>query len=223
MTPMPMPLVLTSPETSRPWVRDAAFQDLLDDGRVLAYELCTVHAREVSALNLASQMRVLVPHDGKGRWLEGHRAIRDADIPGLVEAAFVLMEGLRDCFDPEQAGVAWLPYNPRPYDDVGYRCLLVTRHALVVGTAYPEAALERELRKLSTCLSLAGPHSTAQAWQEAGMDVGGLGTMILQGLGMPSAHARLRTRRIADETFAVWLQAYPEWADPVWRIGPPQV
>lgn len=222
MTLAPMPLVQPTPAQARNLTRNPTFQDLLDDGRVLGFEIHTVHTEEVSAVSFSSNVRVLVPHGDGVHWLEGHKAIRDAGVPGLVEACFVLLEGVRDFIDTDTISLLWCEYNPRPYDKVGCRCLFLTRHALVVGVGYPESSIERELRRLETCLALVAEDHTDRAWKEAELDVGGIGAMIVVQPDT-SAHARLRLYPIVAETFAVWSKAYPEWADSKWRIGPPQM
>lgn len=222
MTLAPMPIILPTPAQARNLTRDPAFQTLLDDRRVLGFEIHTVHTEGMSAVSFSSNVRVLVPNGDGVRWLEGHKAIRDAGVPGLVEACFVLLEGVRDFIDPDTISLLWCEYNPRPYDKVGCRCLFLTRHALVVGVGYPEASIERELRRLETCLALVAAEHTDRAWKEAELDVGGIATMIVDQPDT-SAHARLRLHPIVAETFAVWSKAYPVWTDPKWRIGPPQM
>lgn len=207
----PLPLLALTVSESYPFRRHPSFQSLLDNGRVLGYEVAI--KRHIDGVAITPWLRIaLIEEDAGIRWLSGVDAIlqEEQTMPGITVAAFVILADLWCTVCPKRVFEAWYVHDPESDESISYARVFVTQSGFVVGTDNPEDTIEMQLEDVLAMLE-DSETDKERAEAMADFDIGQIAAIALVQSEEPSAHERLVLTQKAKDTFDAWERAYPQW------------
>jgi hypothetical protein len=228
----PIPLLLFTPSEGYPYSRHNTFQNLLEAGKVLGFEVTI--KQHIDGYATSTYVKVALPDGTDGvDWLEGTDAILAAEsrVPGLGTACFALLNDLWNTVCPREVFQAWEPHNPESDESVCYAHVFLTAYGFVVGAFEAEHAFTDEANVLDVLDELAETEPEEHDEVLANWDVGQIAALGFMKPGAQSAHEQLpewdklannpnhglgpdgqslAVRRV-QTVFEDWQRAYPIW------------